>query len=37
MGDGNFIHSSSAVGEVTITPISKNYYDTRFVGARRYI
>lgn len=37
MGDGNFIHSSSAVGKVTITPLSKNYYDTRFVGARRYI
>jgi len=37
MGDGNFIHSSSAVGKVTITPLSKNYYETRYVGARRYV
>ena len=35
MGDGNFIHASSAAGRVTITSMSKNYYVERYLGARR--
>ncbi len=35
MGDGNFIHASSAAGEVTITSLSKQYYVDRYLGARR--
>lgn len=37
MGDGNFIHGSSAVGEVTTTPLSKQYYVQRYVTARRML
>ncbi len=37
MGDGNFIHASSAAGVVTITSMSKTYYVERYLGARRLI
>ena len=37
MGDGNFIHASSAAGQVTITPLSKAYYVERYLGARRVV
>ncbi|MEM5770456.1 MAG: NlpC/P60 family protein [Bacillota bacterium] len=35
IGGGNFIHASSAAGEVTVTPLSKPYYAARYLGARR--
>lgn len=35
MGGDSFIHASSAVGEVTVTPLSKPYYAARYLGARR--
>lgn len=35
MGNGQFIHASSAAGEVTLTPMSKPYYQERFLGAFR--
>ncbi|MDR2006289.1 MAG: C40 family peptidase [Acidaminococcales bacterium] len=35
MGDGNFIHASSAAGQVTITSMQKVYYVERYLGARR--
>lgn len=34
IGDGNFIHASSVCG-VTITPLHKEYYINRYLGARR--
>jgi len=37
MGDGNFIHSSSGAGYVTITPMSSAYYSARYLGARRVL
>lgn len=36
IGDGQFIHSSSGFGSVTITPLSKDYYRERYLGARRF-
>ncbi len=36
LGDGLFIHSSSGYGSVTITPLSKDYYRQRYLGARRF-
>jgi cell wall-associated NlpC family hydrolase len=36
LGDGMFIHSSSGYGSVTITPLSKEYYRRRYLGARRF-
>ncbi len=36
LGDGQFIHSSSGYGSVTITPLSKEYYKKRYLGARRF-
>lgn len=36
IGDGQFIHSSSGFGSVTITPLSKDYYRKRYLGARRF-
>lgn len=35
LGDGNFIHASSAAKCVTITSLSKPYYVERYLGARR--
>ncbi|MCX7780771.1 MAG: NlpC/P60 family protein [Negativicutes bacterium] len=37
MGEGQFIHASSGADEVTITPIGKDYYRERYVGARRVL
>ncbi|SDD61530.1 C40 family peptidase [Sporomusa acidovorans] len=37
MGDGNFIHASSAAKQVTINSLSETYYDEHYIGARRYI
>ncbi|MDR2581334.1 MAG: C40 family peptidase [Fibromonadaceae bacterium] len=36
VGKGNFIHSSSSRG-VIVTALSDNYWDTRYMGARRYL
>jgi len=36
LGNGNFIHSSSGYGSVTITPLSKPFYRQRYLGARRF-
>jgi len=36
IGDGQFLHSSSGFGSVTITPLSKDYYRKRYLGARRF-
>ncbi|MGE5484527.1 MAG: C40 family peptidase [Ignavibacteriales bacterium] len=35
LGDGTFIHASSARKQVTTTPIDKSYYVKNWVGARR--
>lgn len=35
LGDGNFVHASSAGGKVQINSMSEGYYKKRFVGARR--
>jgi len=35
MGDGNFIHASSAKKKVIITKLSGNYYKKRYIGAKR--
>jgi cell wall-associated NlpC family hydrolase len=37
IGGGEFIHSSSGSGSVTVTPLSKRYYANRYLGARRVI
>ncbi len=37
IGNGQFIHASSGSGCVIISDLSENYYDTRYVGARRII
>lgn len=36
IGDGKFIHASSAAGRVVITPLSSPYYNSRFLGAKRF-
>ncbi|HWR55501.1 MAG TPA: NlpC/P60 family protein [Negativicutes bacterium] len=37
LGDGNFIHASSAAGKVTISNLNAStYYSSRFLGGRRY-
>ncbi|MEP0813953.1 MAG: SH3 domain-containing protein [bacterium] len=35
LGDGDFVHASSAQGEVTISNMSEGYYKERFIGAKR--
>lgn len=35
IGGDRFIHASSGAGEVTLTPLSKAYYQERYIGARR--
>jgi len=37
IGDDNFIHSSSAEGQVIITSLSQQYYSERYLGARRMV
>lgn len=37
IGEGDFIHSSSGEGRVTITPLTKRYYANRYLGARRVL
>jgi cell wall-associated NlpC family hydrolase len=37
IGGGRFIHASSGAGEVIITPMGKEYYLERYLGARRVI
>jgi cell wall-associated NlpC family hydrolase len=37
MGNGNFIHASSAADQVIVTSLNKPYYQARFLGARRLI
>lgn len=37
MGDGNFIHESSALGQVGISALNDKYYVEHYLGARRYI
>lgn len=34
-GNGQFVHASSGAGEVTMTALSKPYYQARFLGAFR--
>ncbi len=36
LGEGLFIHASSGYGSVTITPLAKEYYRRRYLGARRF-
>jgi|GEM_PF-1377123 len=35
IGDGNFVHASSAGGKVRVNSLSEGYYKRRLVGARR--
>ncbi len=35
IGDGNFVHASSAGGKVRVNSLSEGYYRRRFIGARR--
>lgn len=37
IGNDAFIHASSAAGQVVVTPMSKQYYRDRFLGARRFV
>lgn len=37
VGNGQFIHASSGVGQVTVTSLSNEYYSSRYLGARRFI
>ena len=35
LGDGKMIHASSGKGEVTVSDLNSNYYQSRFLGAKR--
>ena len=35
IGDGNFVHASSAGGKVQVNSLSESYYKRRLIGARR--
>lgn len=35
IGDGKFVHASSAGGKVQVNTLSEGYYKRRFIGARR--
>ncbi|SMC67365.1 C40 family peptidase [Sporomusa malonica] len=37
VGNGQFVHASSGAGEVTLTAMSKAYYQARFLGAFRVV
>jgi len=37
IGGGQFIHASSGANEVTVTPLAKQYYAERYLGARRVL
>jgi cell wall-associated NlpC family hydrolase len=37
MGNGEFIHESSALGQVGISSLNEKYYTEHYIGARRYI
>ncbi|MDR3589641.1 MAG: NlpC/P60 family protein [Negativicutes bacterium] len=37
IGSGQFIHASSGANEVTVTPLIKDYYAERYLGARRVL
>ncbi len=37
IGGGQFIHASSGANEVTVTPLAKDYYAERYLGARRVL
>lgn len=37
MGNGEFIHANSALGQVGISSLNEKYYIERYLGARRYI
>ncbi|WP_425060796.1 hypothetical protein SCACP_15460 [Sporomusa carbonis] len=37
VGNGQFIHASSGAGQVTLTAMSKPYYQARFLGAFRVV
>jgi len=36
IGNSEFIHASSGAGEVTISDLESEYYNDRYLGARRY-
>lgn len=36
LGNGKFIHASSAAKQVTISPLDGEYYVAHYIGARRY-
>ncbi len=36
MGDGKFIHASSAAKKVTISQLDEEYYTQHYIGSRRY-
>jgi cell wall-associated NlpC family hydrolase len=35
LGDGKMIHASSGKGEVTVSNLNSDYYQSRFLGAKR--
>jgi cell wall-associated NlpC family hydrolase len=37
MGNGQFIHASSAAKQVTISNLADKYYTDHYIGARRYV